>query len=41
MSIPTPRDIVDGRAMRNKSVIAKMAERTSFYDSPLTGKPYS
>lgn len=41
MSIPTPHDIADGRAMRNKSVIAKMAGKNSFYDSPLTGKPYS
>lgn len=41
MSIPTPQDIADGRAMRNKTTAAKMSSKMSFYDSPITGKPYS
>lgn len=41
MGIPTPQDIADGRAMRNKNTLAKMAAKSSFYDSPVTGRPYS
>lgn len=41
MGIPTPRDIADGRSLRNKSVAEKLNNTLQFYDDPIKGTPYS